>query len=316
MKQEIEQAKQVYEVEKFEETKPAVSPATVYLSSLGSENSRAVQYQSLKAIAILLGNESVENTPWHKIRYRHAVAIRSVFIEKYSPASGNRMLYALKGVVKSCLRMKLMSRRDAEDIMDVRPIRGSRESKGRMLSKEELRKIYDACSGNTDMDVRNYAILTCGHYAGMRRSEICKLRLEDVNFASKFIRIIGKGNKQRDIYVSEKAIAAIKRWAVRRGAWKGPMFYDFRNKSRPPMVPQAIFLILRQISKKAGIPDFSPHDLRRTFASSMLEAGVDLSTVQQLMGHESPTTTSRYDLRGSKAKEKAAAILSASLEEE
>lgn len=316
MKTDLDREKHVYEVTQFEESRPRVSPALVYLASLGSEDSRRVQRQSLKAISLLFGEEPLERVQWHKIRYRHVVAVRSFLAENYAPSSANRMLAALRGVLKTCGRMKLMSRDDLENALDVRDVKGRREAKGRMLTKEEIRSLFETCDQTTDAGARNAAMLTLACRAGLRRAEISKMRAEDVSVADGFVRVIGKGNKQRDIHLSPSSMEPVLTWMRRRGAWRGPLFYAIKpmNGERKHITCHAIFLMFREMAKKAGVKDFSPHDLRRTFASLMLESGVDLRTVQEMMGHENANTTGKYDRRGAKAKKRAAEILSDALD--
>ena len=122
----------------------------------------------------------------------------------------------------------------------------------------------------------------------------------------------GKGDKDRTTYLDDGAAAALADWLIWRGDEPGALFYPTRrggNLERRRMTDQAVLDILRQRGKEAQITSFSPHDFRRTFASNMIDAGVDIVTVQNLMGHASPVTTAHYDRRGEAAKRKAAGLL-------
>jgi site-specific recombinase XerD len=122
----------------------------------------------------------------------------------------------------------------------------------------------------------------------------------------------GKGNKQRLAHLSEGAAAALDQWLVVRGEWAGPLFVAINKGGvlgHRRLSGQGILHIGRQRQRAAGITPFSPHDLRRTFIGDLLDAGADLSTVQQLAGHAQIGTTARYDRRGEAVKKKAARLL-------
>jgi integrase/recombinase XerD len=97
-----------------------------------------------------------------------------------------------------------------------------------------------------------------------------------------------------------------------RGGWPGLLLLPVNKGGRilqRRITPQSIYDTLRRLAERAGVAAFSPHDLRRSFVSDLLDAGADLAAVQALAGHASPTTTARYDRRGERAKRKAADLL-------
>jgi integrase/recombinase XerD len=111
------------------------------------------------------------------------------------------------------------------------------------------------------------------------------------------------------VYLSEEAISYLERWLALRGDAPGPLLCRIwkggqlqRDRS---MNPDAVWRILQKRGRLAGLESFSPHDLRRTFCSDLLDAGVDIVTVQKLAGHASPVTTAKYDRRGEEAKRRA-----------
>ena len=105
---------------------------------------------------------------------------------------------------------------------------------------------------------------------------------------------------------------AIEAWMADRGGWEGALLAPVNKGGQVqerPMTAQALMYRLQTRSAQAGIQPCSPHDLRRTFVSELLDAGADITSVQRLAGHQSPTTTARYDRRGERAKKKAAEML-------
>lgn len=149
--------------------------------------------------------------------------------------------------------------------------------------------------------------------AGLRRSEVVAVDLSDWDEQDNCLIVrSGKGDKDRTTYLDDGAATALADWLIWRGDEPGALFYPTRKGGKLEarrMTNQAVLDILQQRGKEANLTSFSPHDFRRTFASNMIDAGVDIVTVQNLMGHASPVTTARYDRRGKAAKRKAASLL-------
>jgi integrase len=122
----------------------------------------------------------------------------------------------------------------------------------------------------------------------------------------------GKGNKARVGYATTGGKRALEAWLAIRGDAAGPLFWpiDKAGRAQPRrMTAQAVLKILARRAQRAGVGAFSPHDLRRTFISDLLDAGADIATVQKLAGHANVRTTARYDRRGESSKRKAAELL-------
>ena len=110
------------------------------------------------------------------------------------------------------------------------------------------------------------------------------------------------------VYLPGEAISLINRWLKLRGRKSGPLLCSVNrggNVQQRRLSTDGVLKIVRARAKKAGIESFSPHDFRRTFCSDLLDAGVDIVTVQRLAGHVSPVTTAKYDRRGEKTKRQA-----------
>ncbi len=126
------------------------------------------------------------------------------------------------------------------------------------------------------------------------------------------LKVRGKGRKERLAYACEGESEALADWLKVRPDNPGPLLLPIRKGGAilaGRLSTQAVYEILRSRGRKAEVKPFSPHDLRRTFVGSLLDAGADVSVVSKLAGHASVTTTARYDRRGEKAKRKAASLL-------
>jgi len=160
---------------------------------------------------------------------------------------------------------------------------------------------------------RDAAILALLFACGLRRAEAVALDMADVDTETGAITVWGgKGRKDRTTYAINGALEAVHAWIEDRGRVSGPFLYPIAKGGKIDarrMSDQAVYLALRKRARQTRVKGFSPHDLRRTFASEMLDAGADIATVQKMMGHADPATTARYDRRGEEAKRKAASLL-------
>ena len=303
------------------------NPVLVYLAALAPSGRRTMRGKLESVSELLTGKRDVMSVPWHLLRYEHVAAIRSRLEEKgLAPASVNATLYALRGVAKAAWNLELLSADDYGRIRNVSPVRGSRLPAGRSLSSGELAALLDACErgqhpnalpgqrhkrqSNSVSGVRDAALLGVLYIGGMRRSEVAELKLEDFDSLSGAVKVRGKGNKERLIYLSGAAMEALLDWLELRGDHAGALFQPVRKSGSiykdGKVTDSAIYKALRKRALQAGVKSFSPHDLRRTFVGDLLERGADIVTVQQLAGHASVSTTARYDRRGEETKKKAA----------
>ncbi len=289
-------------------------PVAVYLSSL-APGSRRTMRQALGVIAKLVsgGRADTRNLAWEKLRYQHTQAIRAKLMETYSPASTNKLLAALRGVLKEAWRLGLLSAEDYHRAVDVRGVKHSGLPRGRALSSGELRALFEACANGTKAGIRDAAFLSVLYAGGLRRSEAVALDLADYQPDTGALTVRGgKGRKDRIVYAPNGAADALADWIGLRGSEPGSLFHPVNKGDRilpRRMTDQAVLGIVRRRGLEAGVAHFSPHDLRRTFVSDLLDAGADISTAKRLAGHSSETTTGRYDRRGEEAKIKAARLL-------
>ena len=291
-------------------------PALVYLASL-SEGSRRTMRASLQNIAEFISNGQADalTLAWHELRYQHTAFIRAQLSGAYAPATANKMLSALRGVLKECFRLGYTSAEDYQRARDLPTIKGSSLPPGRSLSQGELRRLFEVCSESSKRNrgARDAAIVAVLYGCGLRRGEAVFLDLSDYDRENGELKVRGgKGRKDRLTYAGGGAAEAIEAWIGLRGEEEGPLFYPINKGDgiqHRRMSDQAIYNILRRLGKEIQTRKFAPHDMRRTFIGDLLDAGVDLSAAQQLAGHANVQTTARYDRRGERAKKKAASLL-------
>lgn len=322
------------------DTQPADrNPALVFLAGLPSAHSRRNMARYLAQIAngLLAGqwkaparadysraadyraaladyNGAALALDWPALRYQHVAAVRARLMSIYAPATVNGMLSALRGVLKACWKLELMSAEDYQRAVDVDNVKGDTLPAGRDLQQGEILALVTACQQDASAaGVRDTAIIGLLYTCALRRAELAALDLGNVDTETGKIEVrSGKGRKDRTVYATNGTLEALRDWLAARGDEPGPLFMPVNKGGRiqaRAMTAQAVYNMLIKRAVEAGVKDFSPHDFRRTFAGDMLDRGVDIVTVQKLMGHASPTTTARYDRRGEKAKQDAAAKL-------
>lgn len=166
-----------------------------------------------------------------------------------------------------------------------------------VLSIEEVERILASVDLSTPEGHRNRAILEILYSCGLRVSELVSLRLSDLFFDEGFIRVIGKGDKQRIVPIGEPAMLAVKQYVSqsRRGYTSKTEDILFLNRRGGKLSRQMIFIMIQRQCAVAGITkEVTPHTFRHSFATHLIENGADLRAVQEMLGHESILTTEIY----------------------
>lgn len=167
------------------------------------------------------------------------------------------------------------------------------------LSVDEIFRLLDSIQTDTLAGLRNRAIFETLYSSGIRVSELAEMEISDVDFSAAVVRVFGKGNKQRIVPVGQKALTAITAYRTQlqkqaglETVKSGPLFL---NRFHKRLSPRSVDRILKKLVDAVGLlTPISPHALRHTFATHMLDAGADLRAVQELLGHKSLSTTQKY----------------------
>jgi integrase/recombinase XerC len=172
------------------------------------------------------------------------------------------------------------------------PIR--RKQLPKALNKAQATALLDQEPDESKFEVRNRAMLELMYSAGLRASETVGIDLLDIDLAEQMIRVRGKGNKERIAFFGGTAKAALLDYLAERSS-TDPAQPLFTNKQGRRISTRSLQTIVKRWAVRAGLsPDVSPHTLRHSFATHLLDGGADLKTVQQLLGHESLATTQIY----------------------
>ncbi len=289
--------------------------AAIYLTSLNSESGRRTMRQALNLCAGLLSeNADALTFAWHDLRFQHVTAIRAKLTEVYKPATVNKLLAAVRGVLKSAWQSGQMSAEDFHKAASVKGVKNDTLPAGRELTQGEITALMADCEADTtNAGARDAAIIGLMYSCGLRREEVVTLDLADYDTESGRLVVRGKGNKERIAWLTGGAACALADWLTVRGADPGALFVAVNKSGRivnyKNMTPKTVYKMLAKRATEAGVKSFSPHDMRRTFVSDLLDAGADITTVSKMAGHSSVTTTARYDRRPEEAKRKAASLL-------
>ena len=167
-----------------------------------------------------------------------------------------------------------------------------------VLSTTEVDLLESAIDLSKPEGQRNKAIIEVLFSCGLRVSELVNLKISNIYFEEEFVRVIGKGSKERLVPISSKAIKEIRYWFMDRDKLKikkGEEDYVFLNRRGSHLTRTMILIMLKRLAADVGIQKtISPHTLRHSFATALLEGGADLRVIQVLLGHESIGTTEIY----------------------
>lgn len=301
-------------------------PYRVYLEHLDSMESRRTMAACLDRITRIimlpagvaatmddLPHYSGAGRAWWLLRRDDAMEIKARLTDKtgaygapagdgYSPAYINKHLSALRGIIEECWNSGLMSTDDYLRIKKIPNVKGSRLEAGRSIHPDEMAALLAECAKapNASTRLRDTAIFLVLQCTAMRREEVASALIERYDRRERRLRIIGKGNKERNVWIHEKAAPALERWLAQLDR-TGPMFPAINRYGRildHAISPAAVNDIVERYRLRAGLAPLSPHDFRRTAIGECYDARGDSQQVRKLAGHAQSSTTDKYDRRG------------------
>ncbi len=228
-----------------------------------------------------------------KVTLRHFLGMLTE--AKYTARSASRKLAALKSFFKYCLKRGLIEKNPAYSIKSPKIPR----TLPTVLSKEQTRRLFLGMDVHDFVTARDAAILELFYASGIRLSELVNLRLRDIQFRNKLISVVGKGNKQRVLPLGNMSKEALKIYLhyyeqeFQKPGNDDPLFVSrFGKKISIRNVRLRVEKYLKEVSE--GAKKNSPHVLRHSFATHLLDEGADLESVRMMLGHESLSTTQVY----------------------
>jgi integrase len=259
--------------------------------------------QALDIVAGLVsgGRMDAEALPWAARRYQHTQSVPAALAERYAPATVNKMLAALRGVLKEAWRLGLV---DAEAYRRAADVEGVKSTAG---PRGQLDALLDVCADDErPSGPRDAALLALLYGAGRCRSEAVAVAHADYDSETGALTVRhGTGDQARIAYLTNGARMAVAYWLAVRGEAPGALLCPVNKRGAVTvraLDDGAVRKILIRLAGEPAVRPFSPHDLRRTLISDLLQAQVDISTVQRLAGHANVQTTARYDRRGEQTK--------------
>lgn len=258
-----------------------------------SRHTRTNYQSDLDQAAEFFAKRGVAN--WKALTGADAAAwIHSLSSRDYTVASVARKLAALRMLSRFLVREGKREDDFAALLIGPKP---QRKMPG-TLSEDEVARLVTAANGGEPRDLRDRALLELFYSSGLRVSELAALTLQQLDLENGFIRVFGKGAKERVVPVGGKACEALKTYLIAgRPHLVKPKTGSqlFLNKNGTALSRVALWMIVKAYAKRAGITkNVKPHALRHSFATHLLTGGADLRAIQEMLGHASISTTQIY----------------------
>lgn len=219
--------------------------------------------------------------------------MKYLYDRKITKSSISRKLSSIRGLYNYLIREEIISVNYFNEISNPK----KELYLPKFLKESELDKLFEVCSENNPINERDTLIIELLYATGVRVSELVNIKIKDINRDDKTIKVLGKGSKERMVIYNNHTKKAM-------DIYLDDGYHEFNkknsgylilNKNGDKLSERYVRIIIDKLVKKAGLDlKIGPHTLRHTFATDMLEAGADLMTVKELLGHESLNTTSIY----------------------
>lgn len=257
-----------------------------------SKNTLFGYRRDLDQAAAFLARRGVSN--WRSVRPTEIAAWVHSLGAGYKVTSLARKVSALRNLSKYLVREKL---RDDDFTAQLSAPKMARQMPG-TLTEDEVERLLNAASGGDAAGLRDRALLELFYSSGLRVSELAALMLQQINVEHGFIRVFGKGSKERVVPIGGKAVTALTTYLT---AGRPKLVRSktgsqlFLNKNGTALSRVMLWMIVKKYAQRAGITkNVKPHGLRHSFATHLLTGGADLRAIQEMLGHASISTTQIY----------------------
>jgi len=260
-----------------------------------SENSIEAYLHDITNLQQFFETKNISVQPEHVTFHQLQDFLAFIIELGIGPRSQARMISGIRAFYKYLL-MEDMIKQSPADLLEMPRLP---QKLPEVLSIEEIDMLVNAIDLSTPEGQRNKAMLETLYCCGLRVTELVTLKISDIIFEDEFVRVIGKGNKQRLVPLGQSAAKYIKIYLeeIRPHVPVQKEMEDivFLNRRGRGMTRVMVFTIIQQLKRKAGLrKHISPHTFRHSFATHLVEGGADLRAVQEMLGHESITTTEIY----------------------
>ena len=261
-----------------------------------SDNTVEAYLHDVAILANYIATEEEEDIPLQAVELKHLQTfIGHIHELELSAGTQSRILSGVRSFFNYLL-LEDVIKKDPTELLESPKLKRTLPD---VLSIEELDRLFSAIDHSTPEGQRNRAMLETMYSCGLRVSELVGLLISNLYLDVGFVRVVGKGNKERLVPIGDDAVNYIKLYRehirVHVPIKKGQEDILFLNRRGSALSRVMIFMILKDLTIKAGIQkNVHPHILRHSFATHLVEAGADLRAVQEMLGHKSITTTEIY----------------------
>ena len=211
--------------------------------------------------------------------------------EKLSPTSVNRLISAMRGFYKFLMFDRHIKKNPAEDLQSQQ----TTSYLPKFLNQEEIEKLLAVPDVSGEIGLRDRAVLETMYACGLRVSEVCSLQISDVELDAGILTCKGKGNKTRKVPIGKSAVEWLKSYLVHRRKKESFEIQNlFVSTYGRPISRHDVFNLVKEYGTKIGRNDISPHTLRHSFATHLVQNSADIRSVQQMLGHADISTTQIY----------------------
>ena len=277
---------------------PAIAEFAAYLRLERGQSPRTSEEyaRDVELFAGFLQPQHNDATPFEKLAGTTTSDVRRFVMElmgprKYAASSVRRKIAALRSFFAL---QKREGRRTDNPAQDVPPPKASKRLPLVMSEREVGKLLRTRIAGKTEFArLRDLAMMELLYASGIRRAELVGLNVSDVDLDRRLMRVIGKGNKQRTVFINQASADAIRNYLSVRPRTPDEALFISKRKTR--MSHRQAWVIFRQFAELSGLnKHVTPHVMRHSFATHLLENGADLMTIKELLGHESLSTTQIY----------------------
>jgi integrase/recombinase XerD len=258
-----------------------------------SENSMIAYVNDINQYALFLLKYHEITTP-KDIESRHIDGYLKSLKKRVSDKTLARKLAS----IKSFHAFLMLEREVVENIAKKYQTPKMEKKLPKVLSVDEVVAMLETIDKTTELGLRNLALIELIYGSGLRVSELLSLKIEDIHLNQGYVMVLGKGQKERMVPISDMAVVAIKNYMTKARPklnLKKQNQDMFLNQKGDTLSRQGFFKLLKKLSQDAGIQnECSPHTLRHSFATHLMESGMDLRMLQTLLGHEDISTTQIY----------------------